>query len=201
LAAGLTPPERRSLAEAMVADVLDALRATAAVDGIVVVSAEPAVRRLAHRQGARWSPDVEEAGQSAAVAQGLRHADGATRALLVPGDCPAVDPAELTALLARPELGQRSVVVVPDRHGTGTNALVLVPPDAMAPAFGPGSRARHEAAAAQAGAACAIVPVPSLGLDVDTPEDLAALRVVMAAAPARAGHTRALLARIAPDGP
>ena len=44
------------------------------------------------------------------------------RVLLVPGDTPLVQAAELAALLA----GATGVVVVPDRHGTGTNALVLV---------------------------------------------------------------------------
>ena len=71
---------------------------------------------------------------------------GADRALLVPGDCPALDPGEVSALLAH----TAPVVIVPDRHGTGTNALLLAPPDAIAPSFGPGSFARH---AALAGAA------------------------------------------------
>ena len=68
------------------------------------------------------------------------------------------------------------VVIVPDRHGTGTNALLLRPPTAIAPAFGPGSRERHQSAAEAAGVDHAVVRLPSLELDVDTPEDLAALR-------------------------
>jgi 2-phospho-L-lactate guanylyltransferase len=84
-------------------------------------------------------------------------------------------------------------VIVPDRHGQGTNALLLTPPDVMAPAFGPGSFARHAARARAAGAAIRVADVSSLGLDVDTPEDLAALRDALAAHGADAPRTRALL--------
>ena len=78
---------------------------------------------------------------------------GATRVLLVPGDCPALDPAELDELLEDAEgVATPDVVVVPDRHGDGTNALLLTPPDAIQPAFGPGSRERHERLAQEAGA-------------------------------------------------
>src|SRR5436190_1922046 len=48
--------------------------------------------------------------------------------------------------------------------------------DAFAPAFGPGSRARHEAAADAARLDRAAIRLPALTLDVDTPDDLAALR-------------------------
>src|SRR5215211_4661958 len=49
----------------------------------------------------------------------------AAAALLVPGDCPSLDAGEVAALLR----GEGSVVIVPDRHGTGTNALLLTPPE------------------------------------------------------------------------
>ena len=70
---------------------------------------------------------------------------------------------------------ERYVAVVPDRHGTGTNALVLSPPDAIRPAFGEGSRDRHVAAAREAGIPFAVEELPSLALDLDTPADLVAL--------------------------
>ena len=68
-------------------------------------------------------------------------------------------------------------MIVPDRHGTGTNALLLTPPDAIAPSFGAGLvRAPRGARARAAGATVKVATLPSLGLDVDTPDDLAALR-------------------------
>jgi 2-phospho-L-lactate guanylyltransferase len=164
---------RAGLAEAMVTDVLAALERVDGLDGVIVVTGEPIAAVLAHAAGAEVVHDAAEAGQSAATTLGIARAleRGADRVLLVPGDCPALDPAELDALLA---LGD-GVVIVPDRHGSGTNALLLRPPAAIAPSFGPGSRERHETAARAAGVAWRVLDVPSLGMDADTPEDLATL--------------------------
>jgi 2-phospho-L-lactate/phosphoenolpyruvate guanylyltransferase len=124
---------------------------------------------------------------------------GADRALLVPGDCPALRADELSALLARPGRAPE-VVIVPDRHGSGTNALLLTPPETIAPAFGIGSLARHAARARAAGATVKVRDVPSLGLDVDTPGDVAALRAALAVRPQAAARTRAVLDRLVPAG-
>jgi 2-phospho-L-lactate guanylyltransferase len=198
LGAALGEPERGELAAAMVSDVLSALSRVTGLDGVVVVTAEPAAARAARESGAAVVTDPEEAGQSPAATRGVRAATagGAVRVLLVPGDCPALDPAEVDGLLAAGGPPPH-VTIVPDRHGTGTNALLIAPPDAIAPSFGPGSFARHAAHARVAGAAVGVADVPSLGLDVDTPGDLAALRAALAARPGGAARTRAALERLA----
>lgn len=164
---------RERLAAAMVGDVIDALATAQALEGLVVVTAEPVAAGLAREHGALVVDDPEEAGQSAAAALGVAAAAelGAERVLLVPGDTPALRAGELRALLDRRE----PIVIVPDRHGAGTNALLLAPPRAIKPSFGEDSRARHEQAARTSGLEHAVVELPSLMLDVDTPEDLAAL--------------------------
>jgi len=81
------------------------------------------------------------------------------------------------------------VAVVPDRHGTGTNALLMSPPDAIAPAFGPGSRERHIGRAERAGFDAAVESLESLALDVDTSDDLGAMVAVLDADPDRAAAT------------
>ena len=91
----------------------------------------------------------------------------------------------------------RRVVIVSDRHGSGTNALLLTPPGAIPPAFGPGSLARHAGMAAGAGAEVRVAGLRSLQLDVDTPGDLAALRDALGGLPGAAPRTRALLAELA----
>ena len=186
--------EREELAAAMVADVLDALAAVQEIDDVVVVTAEPLAARAAEEARAHVVDDPEETGQSAAASRGIDAAlvRGAERVLLVPGDCPALDPHELTGLLER-HGGAPNVVIVPDRHGTGTNALLLEPPQVMPPSFGAGSFARHAALAWAAGAAVKVAELPSLGLDVDTPADLAALRTALEARPDTAARTRAVL--------
>ena len=183
--------DRQELAAAMVADVLDALAAVREIDDVVVVTAEPLAARAAEDSGAHVVDDPEEAGQSAAAARGIDAAmvRGAGRVLLVPGDCPALDPREVAELLTRRD----GVVIVPDRHGSGTNALLLTPPTAVAPSFGAGSFARHAALARAAGARVKVAELPSLGLDVDTPADLAALRAALDARPDTAARTRAVL--------
>jgi 2-phospho-L-lactate guanylyltransferase len=203
--------ERRELAAAMVEDVLAALREIDGLDDLIVVTAEDRAGALARAAGAHVVPDRVEGGQSLAAEVGVETAvqRGAERVLLVPGDCPALDPGELTAILARYQSegtgstgsgvtgSGASVVIVPDRHGQGTNALLLTPPRALSPAFGPGSLARHAALASAGGATVRVAQAPSLELDVDTPGDLAALRAALDERPGVAPRTRAVLERLA----
>jgi 2-phospho-L-lactate/phosphoenolpyruvate guanylyltransferase len=187
-------PLRTDLARAMVGDVLSALRDCAALDLRVVVTNEESVAAAARYQGALVVPDTAEDGQSAAVALGLERAraQGAERALCIPGDCPALDPGELEALFLA-DGSEQEVVIVPDRHGSGTNGLLLTPPSAIAPSFGPDSCARHRGLAETAGLRWRIEQVPSLLLDIDTGEDLEVLRERLAGEMLRAPRTRAVL--------
>ena len=182
LAEGLEPWVRQVLAEAMVRDVLTALGRVRGLGGVVVVTNEPRAIAPALAAGADVLPDEHDAGQSPAAAAGVARASelGAERVLLVPGDCPVLEPAEVDELLAeRP--APPAVTIVSDRHGTGTNALLLAPPRAIAPAFGEGSFARHSAAGEAAGATVTVRAPASLLLDVDTSGDLEALRAALAA--------------------
>lgn len=192
LGASVAERLRAALAQAMVGDVLAALSVTDGIDATIVVTRQPEVASGAVAQGAIVVHDEDELGQSAAVTLGVRRAlaEGFERVLCVPGDCPALDPAELTALMAD---GEHDVTILPDRHGTGTNGLLLCPPDAIAPSFGPGSCARHVDLARTAGLRWQVRHFPSLGLDVDTGEDLAALREAIAGLGERAAGTRAVL--------
>jgi len=196
LGSALSASARRALVRAMVHDVLDALDRVRGIRRIVVVTAEEPVRALAAARGDVVVDDPVQAGQSEAATLGIAAAQRreAERVLLVPGDCPALWPQEVDAMLRRHD-GERGVVVVPDRHGVGTNALLLAPPDAITPAFGEGSRRRHLREALAAGFTPAVEPLVSLGLDVDTPDDLAALEAALARFEGPfAAHTRAALA-------
>jgi 2-phospho-L-lactate guanylyltransferase len=189
LAAGLGGEQRRALAEAMVADVLEAIGEARSVERTIVVSGDPVAQELAAGAGAEVVPDPEDAGHVEAALAGIARAEveGAGCVVLLPGDCPLLDPRELDRLLTG--VPERYVGIVPDRHGTGTNALVLSPPDAIVPAFGEGSRERHVAAAREAGVPFGVEELPSLGLDLDTPADVIALTRELEAGAGRARRT------------
>jgi 2-phospho-L-lactate guanylyltransferase len=199
LGASVEDTLRERLTRAMVTDVLHALQQSEAIERTIVVTCEESLREVAEQHGALIVEDTAELGQSAAAALGIERAlaDGAERVLCVPGDCPALDPAELDALIATSDARADGphVVIVPDRHGTGTNGLLLAPPRAIAPSFGPGSCARHEALAREAGVACGLERPSSLLLDIDTGADLAALRERLTGAAGGAPLTRAVLAQ------
>jgi 2-phospho-L-lactate guanylyltransferase len=199
LDAAVGQPDRAELAAAMVGDVLAALGTAGGLDDLIVVTAERRAADAARATGAHVVHDPLEAGQSDAAARGVRAAleRDAERVLLVPGDCPALDPREVGGLLG--EFAGVGLVIVPDRHGSGTNALLIAPPEAIEPSFGPGSFARHAARGAAAGVAVRVAHAASLELDVDTPGDLAALREALIARPGAAPRTRALLRRLAPS--
>ncbi|MGH2865184.1 MAG: 2-phospho-L-lactate guanylyltransferase [Solirubrobacteraceae bacterium] len=203
LGASVEDQLRVALARAMVADVMLALARTSAIERTIVVTREQSVVAAAGELGAIVVRDGAESGQPAAASLGVRRAlaDGFERVLCVPGDCPALDPAELDELLSAhgsasgSAAAGRSVVIVPDRHGTGTNGLLLSPADAIAPSFGPGSCERHRRLALEAGLEARLEWPQSLLLDIDTGADLAALRARLAELDGGAERTRAVLAQ------
>ena len=178
---------RRDLLEAMLRDVLAAIGESRMVERTLVVTGEPAAERIAGEAGAETVTDPADAGHSEAALLGIEAAERAACVALLPGDCPLLDPRELDSVLTG--VPDRYVTVVPDRHGTGTNALILAPPDAIRPAFGEGSRARHEATARRAGVPCSIEAVDSLALDLDTPADIVALTTAIESGRGEAPNT------------
>jgi len=189
LAAGIDEERRRELAAAMVADVLDAIGEARSIERLIVVTGDPIAQELAAKAGAEVVPDPEDAGHVQAAQAGIARAEaeGAERVALLAGDCPLLDPRELDQLLTG--VPGSYVGIVPDRHGSGTNALLLSPPDAIAPAFGEGSRQRHVDAAREAGIPFGIEELPSIELDLDTPADVIALQRVLEREPKRARRT------------
>jgi 2-phospho-L-lactate guanylyltransferase len=189
---------RQALAQAMFSDVLGSLRKVDGLESITVVSADPAVDAAARGSGVTVVVDPAESGQSDATMVGIRHAlaSGYERVVLVPGDTPLLNPMELDALLARSEADGMQVVIVPDRHGSGTNALVITPPDAFHPSFGPDSLNRHVTLAQEAGLLHSVEEVPSLSHDIDTPEDLNALADALEGRRAVAPNTRGALRQL-----
>ena len=170
LGAVLDAEERHELVELLLQRTIAAALAARGVAEVLVVSPDPDVLRVAESAGAR-PVEQRSRGLNPALHEAREAATG-PRLLILPADIPAVDAAALERVLAAGDAtGRPSVVLVPDRHGRGTNALLLDPPDVIDPAFGGDSRAGHAWLASSADAAYAEVH-DVLGLDVDTPEDL-----------------------------
>jgi 2-phospho-L-lactate guanylyltransferase len=194
LSGALDPGDRQRLMLAMLADVLMNLRRCKAVERVDVVTDDRDARHRAQAEGAEVVPDGGAASHSEAALRGIAAAAHPhDRVLLAPGDCPLVTVEDLDALLGEP---RPSVVVVPDRHGTGTNALLLDPPDAIEPSFGEGSLQRHLELASAVGVTAESRVVPSLALDIDTADDLATLRARFASLRGGAPATRGVLAEL-----
>lgn len=201
LGGDLDPEERRSLVTEMLHRTLVATRDAASLAGTVVVTMDPAAAAIANQHRAIGLLERVPGGLNAAIeaARSVAIARGASAVLVLPADLPAVSAAALDELIEtardaaaeghpattrsgtsadgnRAAVGNGAVaeglaLVVPDRHGEGTNALLVSPPAAVAPLFGDRSRAAHRAAALAAHLRHLEVDGP-LSLDVDTAADL-----------------------------
>lgn len=176
LGGDLDAEERRDLVVDLLRRTLRATRDARRIVGTIVVTMDPDAAGLARDHRAIGL--VERApGLNGAItaARSVAVARGATAVLILPADLPAIDADAVDAVV---DAGARAaprpagvVVLVGDRHGSGTNALLVSPPDLIEPAFGPASRELHGAAAHASGATLVQLDGP-LALDVDTAEDL-----------------------------
>ena len=179
LADSLSVEQRRTLALAMLGDVVGVCRqARGIVAGTLAVVDEPAARAVAQLAGALAIGDPDTGDMNAAVAAGVSAVRklGADTVLIVPGDVPLISVDDIQALLDSAGAESMAVVIGASHDGLGTNALLLRPTNVIAPAFGPPSVGRHVQLGLAAGAHTVVRAGLGLALDIDTPDDLAALR-------------------------
>lgn len=188
----LSEEQREGLAESLFLDAIAKLRRSRRIDEVLVVTSDPSIERQARWFGHQVLLQEEDNGHSEAAIAGARMAieAGSDRVAMLPADCPMLEIEELDAHLGR---SPQTALIVPDRHGTGTNALVLSPPDAFEPAFGPDSCARHVSRARAAGVSFAMEKIDSLAIDLDTPDDMIELRGRLLLDPGPAPRTATVL--------
>ena len=174
LGAVLDAEERHALAERLTRRTIAAVVATPGIAETLVVTPDDAVRSIALELGARPLRQ-----RSRGLNAGLREARdealaaGAEAILVVPIDVPAISPEEVSRLIAMADDPPGPlVVIVPDRHDRGTNALLLAPPDVVDFRFGGDSKDAHIAAATEVPGSTVVVLDGPLTMDIDTPEDL-----------------------------
>ena len=172
----LDAEERVDLVRALLRRTVKEAKAATRLAGVVVVSMDDELLLEAGAMGA--TPLLQERD---GLNQGLEEARSAVgdagAVLVLPVDLPGITAAAIDGLAEAAETARRNgpagpvVILVTDHHGTGTNALLVAPPDAIAFRFGEASRAAHAAAARAAGAEYVEIDGP-LSFDLDTPEDL-----------------------------
>jgi 2-phospho-L-lactate guanylyltransferase len=201
LAGLLSAQERAALARAMFDDVWEVLREAVGrkqgLDHLLVVSAEPYVLDRCRQDGVTFLEEMRPSTHSDSVRRATEWAMslGVTSLLSVPIDTPAMTASEILTLAA---LARRhSVVVVPSADGTGTNALLRTPPNAIEPHFGPGSCRLHIEEAENKGWDWVVVRPPGFLTDIDTAEDaeafLSLIETTEQQPTRRASRTAALL--------
>lgn len=175
LASRLPAPQRRALNARLFLRTLDVVREVAPAADCIVVSRSPEALEIARNAGMQPLPESHPAGLDAALAQAAAHArtQGADAVLSVSCDLPLLCPPDLQALLRRHTPG--GIVLATDAACTGTNALLVSPPGAIAYRHGPGSRRAHLALAAAAGLRSFCLRRRGTAFDLDTPADLATL--------------------------
>ncbi len=173
LGAVLDAEERLDLTLRLARATIAAAVAAERVDEVLVITPDDTIRALALDLGARPLLQRDRGlnhGLVAARAEAV--AGGAGAILILPIDLPDVSSAAIDAVAAALDDPRRPLVaLVPDRHGRGTNALLIAPPDAIDLCFGGDSAIAHEAGARAAEAHLVVLDGP-LALDLDTPDDL-----------------------------
>lgn len=173
LSSVLTQQERTDLNRHLLSHTLETLKAIGDIENILVVSRDPAALTLARDYGARTvqekgAPQLNVALTRATVVVKEYTTRGV---LIVPADLPLITPQDVQTMLEYAK-DPPVVVVAPDRHREGTNALLICPVGLIEYDFGPNSFQRHCELARSIGARLEIVDLPSIALDVDLPEDL-----------------------------
>ncbi len=173
LAGALSEDERTHLNRVLLEHTLKTLAEIKEVEHVLVVSRDPHALTIARNHGARTvredgRPHLNTALKRATVVAQMH----ATRGVLVlPADLPLLTRDDIRSLLER-AVDPPVVVIAPDRHQKGTNALLISPSGLIEYDFGENSFKRHCERARKAGARLEIVNLPSLSLDLDLPADL-----------------------------
>jgi 2-phospho-L-lactate guanylyltransferase len=173
LAGVLTENERENLNRDLLLSTLEKITGLHEVGRILIVSRDPAVLALARSSKVVTLQEYGKTNLNLALKRATLFIRQYTvrSVLVLPADLPILDPLEIQMIFQHDQ-NSPLVVVVPDRHHQGTNALFMHPPGLIEYGYGPGSFIYHCQQANKSGADLAVLELPSLALDLDTPEDL-----------------------------
>jgi 2-phospho-L-lactate guanylyltransferase len=169
----LSENERTALNKKLLIHTVDTLTQLSELEQVLVVSRDSAALAVARMYGARTV--LEDSASHLNIALERATAVATTYAargiLILPADLPNITPDDVRQLISVAEKGV-SVVIAPDHHRTGTNALLVRPPGLLSYSFGENSFSRHMAQIKAKGLRHEVLDLPCLAQDVDYPEDL-----------------------------
>jgi 2-phospho-L-lactate guanylyltransferase len=171
LAGVLDQSSRTELAHAMLQDVLEAL-AQSSADEVSLVTSDPFALELAGQHHFAVIRDDSNLSETAAIEMATRDCEprGIQTTLVIPGDIPLIEPADVRAIYeAAPANG---TVLVPAADQRGSNAVLRRPAALFPLRFGNDSFMPHLTAAISTHKTCVVLSLPRIALDIDTPEDL-----------------------------
>jgi 2-phospho-L-lactate guanylyltransferase len=144
------------------------------IEGILVISSDRRILALASSYGCKVLDEVRPRGLNRAITQAAASLQNerVTRALILPADIPNINPNAINDLLSQMDTSPE-IVIAPDRHEKGTNALYICPLGLIQYHFGPDSFYRHMTAAKLKGMQIKVFRSADLEFDIDSPEDLA----------------------------
>ena len=173
LAGFLSAEDRAALTRVMLTRLLSVLNAVTQIDGVLVVSRDAAVHQIAAQFHVDVVAERVGSGLNGAVETGQKcaAAHGAHAVLILPSDLPCVQPKDIEALLGKTAVFPNSIVLCSDRHGQGTNALLLPVHLPFQFHYGSQSYQRHCAEAEKLQLPHHTVSVPGLQFDLDTRQD------------------------------
>jgi 2-phospho-L-lactate/phosphoenolpyruvate guanylyltransferase len=173
LAKVLSESERADLNWRLLNHTLKVLCSVREIGRVLVVSRDPEALALARDFGAQTLQEEGDPKLNTALKRATLFLRQYTlRSLLIlPVDLPLLSPDDIRLVIAS-DPGPPGVVIVPDRHHQGTNVLLVDPPGFLDYEYGPGSFERHCERARCLNARLKVVELPSLALDIDSPDDL-----------------------------
>lgn len=169
----LSEEDRAQLNQRLLLGTIDVLKEIPELGDVLVVSRDPEALALARDHGARTlqedgTPQLNVALERATVVAKSYMAESV---LILPADLPLISKEDIAAMLAAGRTAP-VVVIAPDHHREGTNALFINPAGLIEYDFGQGSFERHCQRARAAGAELKILELQTLAHDIDVPEDL-----------------------------
>ncbi len=191
----LSTETRRTLVKALLEDVLRTLHQAGTYSKVIVISPDENVGEEAQTHRSSFVKQ-NTLGLNAAVEQATRIAlkERAWSITSVLADIPLAEPEDFVELSA---LGgdEPKVVIVPSLNG-GTNVMTIAPPNAIDPAYGRWSYARHLRLAQKKQLKTYSMSNPRISFDVDTIQDLAKLRRLDAGKRTSSGRVVSEVARL-----